>query len=115
MARWIVKNEGSAEFRGKTSCRVEFQVQNAATGEIKRVRKTMPVKSHSKSEKNRCKREFRAELESGLDIDSRNITFSQYADEWLAGRKANPDVAPRTYKKDADRIKTLNMHFGTCS
>ena len=112
MARLIVKGEGSVEFRGKHSCRVEFQVQNAATGETDTKRKTMRVKSHSKAEKSRCKREFRAELESGLDIDARNTTFSQYADEWLAGRKANPDVAPRTYKKDADRIKTLDMHFG---
>lgn len=111
MANWIVKNSGSAEFRGPNSCRVEFQLMNTATGEIKRERKTMYVSSHSKAEKNRCIREFRAELEGGANFDSRFVTFEQYSNEWLASRKVNPNVAPRTYDKEAYRVRTLNLHF----
>ena len=44
-----IKNNGTAEFRGKNSCRVSFQVLNTATGEIERVRKTFHVKSLTKA------------------------------------------------------------------
>ena len=44
-----IKNNGTAEFRGKSSCRVSFQVLNTATGEIERVRKTYYVKALTKA------------------------------------------------------------------
>lgn len=112
---WIIKNEGTAEFRGAHSCRVEFQTENTATGEIVRERKTMRVNSHSKSEKARCLREFRAELEKGARADVRNLTFGEYASEWLKEREAKAragQLAARTVSKEANRLKTINMTFG---
>lgn len=108
---WKVKGSGSAEFRGPHSCRVEFQVENTATGKIKRERKTFSVNAHTKKEKERCKREFRAELETGLDRDQRTTTFGEYAERWLAHRKADPSIAPRTYAGDCYQVKTINLTF----
>ena len=108
---WIVKGDGCAEFRGKSSCRVEFQVQNTATGETRRERKTMSVARKTKKEKNRCIREFRAELEAGYSRDKSRVTFGEYAAEWLAQREANPDVAPRTLSRDKGRVRTINLTF----
>ena len=80
---WIVKNNGTASWRGKNSCRVSFQVENDATGEVKREMKTFHVSGQTQKEKKRCIAEFRAELESGLNRDARFLTFSKYAYEWL--------------------------------
>ena len=109
---WKVKGSGTAEFRGEHSCRVEFQVENTATGVIRRERKTFQVSAHTKKEKERCKREFRAELETGIDRDMRTTTFREYSDRWLAHRKADPEIAARTYSQDAYQVKTINLTFG---
>ena len=108
---WKVRGSGTAEFRGEHSCRVEFQVQNEATGQIKRERKTFQVKSKTKKEKERCKREFRAELETGIDRDLRTATFGEYSTRWLEHRKSDPSVAPRTYLTDVYQVNTLNITF----
>lgn len=107
---WEVQGSGTAYFRGANSCRVEFQVKNTATDEVRRERKTMRVKSKTKKEKERCIREFRAELEQGLNRDKRNVTFAEYAAEWISYRESK--VAPRTLTKDANDIRRINMFFG---
>ena len=109
---WIVKGDGTAEFRGEHSCRVEFQLENTATGEIKRERKTMRVESKTRKEKNRCIREFRAELESGVNRDFSKMTFREYADEWLRSRKADPQLAAGTVMRDENRLANINLHLG---
>lgn len=109
---WIVKNNGSAEWRGANSCRVEFQVENEATGEIKRERKTFRVSGHTQKEKKRCIAEFRAELENGLDRGSRNLTFETYAAQWLKDREASKQISPRTLAKERDRIRNMNITLG---
>lgn len=113
MARRI-KGNGTATFRGDNSCRVQFCVEDTATGEVERKGKTMRVKSRSQAEKKRCIREFREELEQSLLLreGAQGMTFAQYAQEWQEARAADPEIAPRTVKKDADRIKTLNLTFG---
>lgn len=112
MAR-IVKNNGCAEWRGKNSCRVEFQVENTATGKITRERKTFRVSGHTKAEKGRCIREFRAELESGLRRDGQSLTFRTYAEQWLKDRKAQkPPLAAQTLSKDRRRIDNINLTLG---
>ena len=107
---WKVKGSGTAEFRGKSSCRVEFQVQNTAAGEIRRERKTFKVISLTKKEKERCKREFRAELETGVDRERRNITFGEYAEQWMEMRKADPKVAA-TYANNVTKLNNINLYF----
>lgn len=109
---WVVKNNGTASWRGKNSCRVSFQVMNEATGEIKREMKTFHVKSQSQAEKKRCINEFRRELENGLDRDYRNTTFEEYAAQWLKDREAGNQVAARTLSKERDRIRTINLTLG---
>lgn len=111
MAR-VVKNNGCAEWRGKNSCRVEFQVENTATGEITRERKTFRVSGHTKAERGRCIREFRAELESGLNRDGQHTTLRSYAEQWLKDRAANPELAPRTVSKDRARVANINLTLG---
>lgn len=108
----MIKNNGSAEWRGPNSCRVEFQVENTATGETTRERKTFRVSGHTKAEKGRCLREFRAELESGLSRDAKHTTFRAYSDEWVAARKADPDIAARTVSKEVSRLKNIDLHLG---
>lgn len=108
----VIKNNGSAEFRGKNSCRVEFQVLNTATGEITRERKTYHVKALTKAEKGRCIREFRAELESGLRRDGQTMTFRAYSDQWLADRKADPQISAQTVTKERRRLANANIHLG---
>ena len=109
---WKVKGSGTAEFRGEHSCRVEFQVENTATGQIKRERKTFQVNAHTKKEKERCKREFRAELETGIDRDLRTTTFGEYAERWLKQRQADPEIAPQTANTDGNHIRIINLTFG---
>lgn len=109
---WIIKGSGTAEFRGEHSCRVEFQLVNTVTGETRRERKTMRVERKTKQEKNRCIREFRAELENDYNRDKRGVTFGEYAAEWLAQREANPDIRPRTLSRDKGRVRTINLTFG---
>lgn len=109
---WVVKGDGTAEFRGQHSCRVEFQLENTATGEIKRERKTIRIESRTKREKARCKREFRAELESGVNRDFSKTTFREYSLEWLKGRKADPQLSAGTYMRDENRVETINLHLG---
>lgn len=108
----VVKNNGSTEWRGKNSCRVEFQVENTATGEITRMRKTFRVDAQTKKEKGRCLREFREELENGLSRDAQHTTLQAYADEWLASRKASPEIAARTIKKEGVRLSNIYLHLG---
>ena len=107
----VIKNNGSAEFRGKNSCRVEFQVLNTATGEITRERKTYHVKGLTKAERGRCIREFRAELESGLRRDAQTLTFGAYAERWLKDRAADPQIAVQTVTNERRRIANANLHF----
>ena len=108
----VVKNNGSAEWRGSNSCRVEFQVENTATGEITRERKTFHVNARTKAEKGRCIREFRAELENGLRKDAQHTTFRAYSEEWLASRDVDPKIAARTVSKERARLANINMHLG---
>lgn len=107
-----IKNNGTAEFRGKNSCRVSFQVLNTATGEIERVRKTFHVKARTKAEKGRCLREFRAELESGLRRDAQTMTLRAYAEQWLKDREADPQIADQTIARDKIRIANINLSLG---
>lgn len=116
---WIVKNNGTATFRGKNSCRVSFQVENDATGEVKREMKTFHVSGQTQKEKKRCIAEFRAELESGLNREARFLTFAEYADEWQQEREqgirltsTGKRVAPRTIARDRDRIRNINITLG---
>ena len=109
---WIVKNNGSTEWRGPNSIRVEFQMQNDATGEIKRERKTFRVSGHTQKERGRCLREFRNELESGVDRGKRFTTFAEYAADWLKQREADPQIAPRTVARDRGRVANINITFG---
>lgn len=108
----VVKNNGSAEFYGKNSCRVSFQVLNTATGEITRERKVFHVNAQTKAEKGRCIREFREELESGLSRDAQHTTLRTYSEEWLASRMANPEIAARTVSKERARLANINKHLG---
>lgn len=117
---WLIKNNGTATFRGKNSCRVSFQVENDATGEVKREMKTYRVSGQTQKEKKRCIAEFRAELESGLNRDARFLTFAQYAEEWLHEREdgirltsTGKRVAPRTIARDRDRIRNINITLGS--
>ena len=110
---WVVKNSGTASFRGANSCRVQFQVENTATGEIRRECKTFHVARQSQQEKKRCIREFRAELESGVNRELRFITFGEYAAEWLKQREANPQLARRTVARDKGRVGNINITFGS--
>ena len=107
----IIKGEGSAEFRGAHSCRVEFQVLDDSTGEVRRERATYRVASQTKAEKGRCLREFRAELE-GSSGRREVIRFRDYAAEWLKARKADPDIEESTYRKDCTRVANINMVLG---
>lgn len=109
---WVVKNNGSTEWRGPNSIRVEFQMQNDATGEIKRERKTFRVSGHTQKERGRCLREFRNELESGVDRGKRFTTFAEYAADWLKQREADPQIAPRTVARDRGRVANINITFG---
>jgi len=111
MAR-VVKNEGSAEWRGPHSCRVEFQIHDTATGEIIRERKTFRVSGHTKAEKGRCIREFRAELEGGLRRDGQSITLSEYARQWLAARTADPEIAVQTVTKNRRQVDNIDLTLG---
>lgn len=108
----VVKGEGTAEFRGAHSCRVEFQVLDDSTGEIRRERATYRVTSQTKAEKSRCLREFRAELEGGTYGRAATIRFRDYAAEWLATRKADKDIAEGTYRKDETRVAVINLTLG---
>lgn len=107
-----IKNNGTAEFRGKNGCRVSFQVLNTATGEIERVRKTFYVKALTRAEKGRCLREFRAELESGLRRDAQTTTFRAYADQWLKDREADPQIADQTIARDRVRVANIDLSLG---
>lgn len=116
---WKVKNNGTASFRGKNSCRVSFQVENDATGEVKREMKTFYVSGQTQKEKKRCIAEFRAELGSGLNRSARFLTLSEYASEWLQEREdgirltsAGKRVAPLTIARDRNRIRNIGITLG---
>ena len=104
----VIRNNGTASFRGTNSCRVEFQILNTANGEIHRERKTYHVTSKTKAEKGRCIRQFRAELESGLRRDAETTSFRSYSEKWLSNRT----VAPRTLSKERNRVRTINLTLG---
>ncbi len=104
----VIKNNGTASFRGTNSCRVEFQILNTANGEIHRERKTFHVEKQTKVEKGRCIREFRSELESGLRRDAETTSLRAYSERWLANRT----VAPRTLSKERNRVRTINLTLG---
>lgn len=119
-----VKNNGSASWRGPNSCRVEFQVRDKDTGQIERRRKTYHVTGHTKAEKGRCIREFRAELERLGSIDPeaearaaaeaarRATTLAQYADQWLKYRAADPQLATQTVTRDRRRVANIKLGLG---
>ena len=109
---WIIKGDGSAQPRGKSSCRVTFTMANTVTGEKIRKRKTMRVEKQTKTERQRCIREYRAQLETEIDTKRSGITFREYASEWLAQREARPDIRPRTLSRDKNRVETINLTFG---
>jgi integrase len=116
---WVVKNNGTASFRGANSCRVSFQVENDATGEVKREMKTFRVSGQTQKEKKRCITEFRAELEGGLNRDARFLTFEEYASSWQRERangtrlaKDGKRIAARTLSRDEARIRNINITLG---
>lgn len=109
----IVQGEGNVEVRSKHSCRVEFQVLNTATGKVERMRSgSMHIESNTKKERERCKREFRKELESGQRQDTKNITVREFSEQWLERRKKSSDVKESTIRKDEGRLRVINMHLG---
>lgn len=108
----VIKNNGTASFYGKNSCRVAFQVLNTATGEITRERKVFHVEKQTKEEKGRCIREFRAELENGLRRDGNTLTFRKYSEQWLKDREADPQIAAQTVTKERRRLANANLHLG---
>lgn len=52
------------------------------------------------------------ELESGIRIDSMDLTFSEYAERWLKERESTGELKKGTYRKNDQHIKALNMHIG---
>lgn len=125
MMAWKVKNNGSAEWRGSNSCRVEFQVENTDTHTITRERKTFYVSARTKAEKGRCIREFRIEIENRPTADeiraaeeerkaeeARRVTFAEYASQWLVERTADPQIAQQTVTKNRRHIANINLSLG---
>ena len=109
----IIQGEGNVEVRSKRSCRVEFQVLDTATGKVKRMRSNaMRINSNTKKERERCKREYRKELESGRRQDTKDMTVRTFSEQWLERRKQGSEVKESTIRKDEGRLKVINMHLG---
>lgn len=109
----IIQGEGNVEVRSKHSCRVEFQVLDTATGKVKRMRSgTMHIDSNTKKERERCRREYRKELESGQRQDTKDMTVRMFSEQWLERRKQSSEVKESTIRKDEGRLKVINMHLG---
>lgn len=109
----IIQGEGNVEVRSKHSCRVEFQVLDTATGKVKRMRSSaMHIDNNTKKERERCRREYRKELESGQRQDTKNMTVRAFSEQWLERRKQSSEVKESTIRKDEGRLKVINMHLG---
>ena len=66
----------------------------------------------TKTEAKRALEEFRREIEGGLRVDARNMTFKEYADDWCNTRSASGQLAPATIRRDKDALKHINKHLG---
>lgn len=110
MAKKII-GEGTGEFRGN-SFRAEFRVLDTKTNEISKERQSMPVSARTQSEKKRCLREFRMQIESEASYDGRNATVKDLAEHFLRLRMKDPDVTKATVRKDSTRLKVIVMHLG---
>ena len=107
-----IQGEGSVEMRGPHSCRVEFQVFDTITGETKRRRKTFRVDGATKKERERCRREYRKELEGGIRSEADSVTVGQLANRWLDQRRKSPDIQASTVRKDEGRVAVIVSRLG---
>ena len=51
--------------------------------------------------------EFRAELDSGINIDAMYVTFREYATNWKDARALNNELSKSTQRKDSVHVRTL--------
>ena len=72
----------------------------------------MPVTGRTKSEKKRCLREFREQLEAEASYDARYITIEDLAEHFLKLRAKDPDISKATVRKEKTRLKVIVMHLG---
>jgi integrase len=98
---------GSIEWRGKNSCRL---VVSCGFNDKKRIKKARTVQVTGRTDAEKRKNaekllaEFTTEIERGLVIDGKKLTFKEFVDRWLKDY-AETNLAPKTlfrYKEILD-------------
>jgi hypothetical protein len=98
---------GQIEWRGVDRCRLTVQC-GVKDGKQIRKRRSVHVTGRTDAERRkeaeRALAEFTTEIERGLVIDGKKITFKEFAERWLKDY-AEPSLAPKTlfrYKEILD-------------
>jgi integrase len=111
MAQKRIQGKGRVEKCGKESYRIRFSLgRDSITGKYK-YSPWRPVHG-SKSDVYRALEEYRREIESGLRFDLQDITFSQYADSFQAGRANSGALAQGTLDDDLYLFNILYRYLG---
>lgn len=84
-------------------------VKDPATGKAHRPSR---VVRGTKAEARKARDELKRELESGLKMDSRNITFGEFAREWQQRRENAGELALRTLQESAYTVEYLCGFIG---
>jgi integrase len=99
---------GSIEWRGKNSCRLIVSCGMKDGKQIKK-RRTVQVTGRTDAEKKRdaekALAEFTVELERGLVIDGKKLTFKEFVDRWLHDYAEN-ELAPKTLHRYREILNT---------
>jgi integrase len=97
---------GSIEWRGKNSCRLIVSCGVKDKKQIKKQR-TVHVTGRTETEKRkeaeRALAEFTVEIERGLVIDGKKLTFKEFVDRWLKDY-AETNLAPMTLSRYKDLL-----------
>lgn len=106
-----IKGNGSLEKRGNNSWRFRFNLgKDPITGKY-RFTPWRPFRGN-KAAAIRAMEGYRREIESGLKIDLKDITFSEYAQVFVDNRQNMGIFAKNTVSRDRSLIKYINQYLG---
>jgi integrase len=110
--RFRISGEGTIERRSKNTYRIRFSLgRDHLTGKY-RYSPWRTVRG-AKCDARRALEEYRREIEGGLRIDLRNITFGEYAHVFLSNRENSGTLAKGTIETDRSLLKALDAYLGT--
>lgn len=79
------------------------------TGRYKKLRRTV---HGTKADANKLRKQLVSERDNGLNLDAEKLTFSEFAEQWLAARKVEGGVKPRYLIDLKSKTETLSRFIG---